>query len=155
MSRCVRLGTGPCKPASSSCRMSTALGSGSTAVLDSASELTPSSLLKVSEPEWQKALWRQPAKAKRRRGQVAERGMPTMSDEPAGSVTQSVEQSCVWTQGGCSLFLLLQQCVVRQELQRHVLTSLSNDVFWVLRSPQTTCDQFTDKHSFIHSFIRF
>ncbi len=64
-------------------------------MLGSASEFTPSSLLKVSEPEWQKALCRQPAKAKRRRGQVAERGMPAMSDEPARAVTQSVEQSCV------------------------------------------------------------
>ena len=84
------VGAGPCSPASSSCRMSTARGSAGIALpaSTSGSASAPSSLSSVSEPWWHKAPCRQPAKAKRSRVHVADEGMPAVSPLPAQSSSQ-------------------------------------------------------------------
>ena len=87
MSRCVKVGAGRPSPANSSSKMSTARVSMGSAVPGSVwGGAWRSSLSRVSEPWWVKALCRQSAKAKRRRGQVAERAMPVLSWVPTGRV---------------------------------------------------------------------
>ena len=81
------MGAGPVSPASRSSNTSTALGSIGNALPSSAcgdwgGELG-SSWSRVSDPWWVRALCRQPAKAKRRRVQVAVRATPVLSWGPA------------------------------------------------------------------------